>query len=132
MQTPKGLISTCDTGLYLSLYIENYKGGIIEFFMFGCEEANVLFDYDLVSASCAFAKWQANDTTGMKDLPLPSYKRGQLFSTDKFQSLSSVDLLHGYYIINATLKFPPGVKYLSRVYREALSYLTKLHLYEKA
>jgi len=49
----------------------------------------------------------------MTDLPLPSYKHGHLFPNDKVQSLSSVDLLRGYYIINATFKFPPRLKYPS-------------------
>jgi len=41
VQTPKGLFSTGDTGLYLSHFIGNYKGGRNESFMYGGEEETV-------------------------------------------------------------------------------------------
>jgi hypothetical protein len=37
-QTPKGLYSTGLIGIYLSLYIANYKGGRNESFMYGIDE----------------------------------------------------------------------------------------------
>jgi hypothetical protein len=38
IKTPKGLFATGDTGIYLSHYIANYKGGRNESFMYGAEE----------------------------------------------------------------------------------------------
>ena len=38
MQTPKGLFASGDTGLHMSYYIGNYKGGRNESFMYGAED----------------------------------------------------------------------------------------------
>ena len=50
MQTPKGLFASGDTGLHMSYYIGNYKGGRNKSFMYGSEDETVWFDYDLASA----------------------------------------------------------------------------------
>ena len=39
-----------DTGLNLSLYVSNYKGGRNESFMYGVENTKIWYDYDIVSA----------------------------------------------------------------------------------
>ena len=72
VQTPKGLFSTGDVGLYLNQYIGNYKGGRNESFMYGGDDKVHWYDYDLISAY----------TTGMKDLSLPNYSLGRLMTED--------------------------------------------------
>jgi hypothetical protein len=116
VQTPKGLFATKATGLHLSYFIGNYKGGRNESFMYGTDEQTIWYDYDLISAY----------TTAMADLGLPAYQLGELVSEEDFYELigSSLDqkdvkptklknLLEDYYIINATFTFPKKVKYPS-------------------
>lgn len=103
MQTPKGLFSSGDTGLHMSYYIGNYKGGRNESFMYGSEDQINWFDYDLVSAY----------TTSMAHLGLPDYSRGHLIPNSDVESMTSKELLKGYLIVNCTFKFPSKVKYPS-------------------
>jgi hypothetical protein len=103
IQTPKGLFATGDTGLYLSHYISNYKGGRNESFMFGAEGKIQWWDYDLVGAY----------TTAMTNLSLPDYNQARLLDEESFKSLTNDQLLKGYYILNGSFKFPEVTKYPS-------------------
>ena len=103
MQTPKGLFNSSDTGLHMSYFIGNYKGGRNESFMYGADENIHCFDYDLVSAY----------TTAMSHLALPEYHKGHLITQEDVESMSSEDLLTGYLIINGSFNFPKEVKYPS-------------------
>jgi hypothetical protein len=103
VQTPKGLFETGDTGLHLSYFIGNYKGGRNESFMYGSENQKDWFDYDLVSAY----------TTAMADLALPAYALGHLIQPDKVHELGSEEFLRSYIIINGTFQFPTNTKYPS-------------------
>lgn len=120
VQTPKGLFATKDTGLHLSYFIGNYKGGRNESFMYGTDEQTMWYDYDLVSAY----------TTAMADLRLPLYNQGRLMHEDEFydligacknpkdlsQRLKATNLnilLNDYYIINGTFEFPKKLKFPS-------------------
>jgi hypothetical protein len=109
------LFATKSTGLHLSYFIGNYKGGRNESFMYGTDEQTTWFDYDLVSAY----------TTAMSDLSLPYYQLGRLMSEKDFNDWIEVSdkpkekpaklevLMEGYYIINGTFEFPEDVKYPS-------------------
>jgi hypothetical protein len=68
VQTAKGLFHSGDTGLHLSSFIGNYKGGRNESFLYGAENETIWYDYDLVSAY----------TTSMAKISLPAYKEGKL------------------------------------------------------
>jgi hypothetical protein len=103
VQTPKGLFATGDTGLHLSYYIGNYKGGRNESFMYGTDEDTNWYDYDLTSAY----------TTAMADLTLPDYSQGSLIPEKDFKEIPLPELLFGYYIINGSFKFPKDLKYPS-------------------
>jgi hypothetical protein len=103
VQTPKGLFHTGDTGLHLSYYIGNYKGGRNESFMYGAENEIEWYDYDLVSAY----------TTSMATLSLPCYPAGALIEPSSIEKWTSKDFLTGYLIVNGTFKFPTTVKYPS-------------------
>ena len=103
IQTPKGLFATGDTGLYLSHYISNYKGGRNESFMYGMEDQIQWFDYDLAGAY----------TTAMTHLTLPNYQQARLLDSETVNSLTNEQFLKGYLIINGSFKFPEDTKYPS-------------------
>ena len=103
VQTPKGLFSTGDVGLYLGFFIGNYKGGRNESFMYGSEDSTLWFDYDLSGAY----------TTAMTHLSLPAYGEGKLINSKDLLKKTPEDLLHGYYIMNGSFKFPDNTKYPS-------------------
>lgn len=71
IQTPKGLFATRDIGVHMSYFIANYKGGRNESFMYGVDESNEWYDYDLTSAY----------TTGMSEIELPDYYKAGLINT---------------------------------------------------
>lgn len=50
LQTPKGLFTVGDVGRNISRYIESYKGGRNESFMYGKDESTHWYGYDLTSA----------------------------------------------------------------------------------
>lgn len=101
--TPKGLLSTEKTGLKLSYYIGNYKGGRNESFMYGVDDEIKLFDYDLTSAY----------TTAMACLGNPDYNKGRMISLKEFQKMSFNEILYSYIIMTAKFKFKQTTKYPS-------------------
>jgi hypothetical protein len=101
--TPKGLLSLRDIGVYLNLFISNYKGGRNESFMYGVDEETKWFDYDLTSAY----------TTVMCLLGHPDYKKGRILRDKEFKLLNDMELLYSYTIIKGKFKFPDTVKYPS-------------------
>jgi len=102
-QTPKGLLSTTETGLKLSYYIANYKGGRNESFMYGVDNDIIWFDYDLTSAY----------TTVMAGLGNPDYNKGHLLNVEALEQMSFNDILYSYIIIKASFKFDKTIKYPS-------------------
>lgn len=77
IQTPKGLATTRDVGIHMSYFIANYKGGRNESFMYGAEDKEEWYDYDLQSAY----------TTAMSDLKLPDYYCAYLLDPKKLDEL---------------------------------------------
>jgi len=102
-QTPKGLFTTSTTGLKLSYYIANYKGGRNESFMYGGHNKIKTIDYDLTSAY----------TTGMSLLGNPDYKKGRMISVKQLEKMSFNEILYSYIIMKAKFKFKPGTKFPS-------------------
>jgi len=102
-QTPKGLFWTGQTGLKLSLYISNFKGGRNESFMYGAENETIWFDYDLTSAY----------TTAMAALGNPVYSKGRILSEEELKNFEFEEILYSYIIINTSFKFPAETKYPS-------------------
>jgi hypothetical protein len=103
IQTPKGLSMTGDVGAHMSYFIANYKGGRNESFMYGVDEDINWIDYDLVSAY----------TTGMSDLSLPDYYKGELVNIEDLRKWDTNRFLTGYLIMNGEFQFPSNVKYPS-------------------
>lgn len=102
-QTPKGLMVTSNTGLALSYYVGNYKGGRNESFMYGSDDELKVYDYDLISAY----------TTVMAAAGHPNYKRGKIIDVKKLSSLKDRELLYSYIIIYTDFEFKNNVKYPS-------------------
>lgn len=102
-QTPKGLFSVGDIGLYLSLYIANYKGGRNESFMYGIDNSKKWFDYDLVSAY----------TTGMALLGDPDYSKARRLTIIELDKMSEEELILSYTVIKTSFKFPKNTKFPS-------------------
>ena len=102
-QTPKGLLATKKTGIKLSYYISNYKGGRNESYMYGVDNDTKWFDYDLTSAY----------TTVMAGLGNPDYSRGMTITKKVLDSMSFIDILYSYIVIKASFKFNKKVKYPS-------------------
>lgn len=105
LQTPKGLNVTKDIGLYLSLFIANYKGGRNESFMYGVDTNTHWYDYDLTSAY----------TTAMAHLGDPDYEE---ISVNQASEISIDDWTHdlfldNYVIVKGSFEFPSNVKYPS-------------------
>ena len=103
IQTPKGLSTTGEVGLFLGHYISNYKGGRNESFMYGCEESTIWYDYDLASAY----------STAMTHLTLPDYSQGRVLDAAKVEKMTTEQLLSGYLVIDCLFKFPDDTKYPS-------------------
>lgn len=70
--TPKALSATGLAGTYMPFFINNYKGGRNESFMYGIDRNTILYDYDLSSAY----------TTAMADMNLPNYHSCRLIKRD--------------------------------------------------
>ena len=102
-QTPKGLSAIDKTGLKLSLYIANYKGGRGESFMYGIDEKTKWFDYDLTSAY----------TTAMAMLGDPDYYHGRILKEKDLDKMSKEEILYSYTVIKCRFEFPKGLKYPS-------------------
>ena len=103
IQTPKGLLVSSKTGLKLSYYIANYKGGRNESFMYGVDNDTFWYDYDLTSAY----------TTVMAGAGNPDYAKGKILSTREIEKMSPSLLIFSYIIIKATFEFKDSVKYPS-------------------
>lgn len=103
VQTPQGLLHNSDTGLKLSLYIGNYKGGRNESFMFGVDKSTYWYDYDLISAY----------TTAMSFVGDPDYSKGRILNVNELKGLSDKTLIYSYIIIKCAFQFPVGTKYPS-------------------
>jgi hypothetical protein len=103
IQTPKGLLATTKTGLKLSYYIANYKGGRNESFMYGVDNENTWFDYDLISAY----------TTVMAGAGNPDYAKGKILTVKALEKMNSLEKLFSYIIIKARFKFNNNIKYPS-------------------
>ncbi len=103
IQTPKGLTATKNVGVYMSHFINNYKGGRNESFCYGVDRNTLWFDYDLVSAY----------TTAMAYLGDPKYEDFKLLSKNDFDKLKTEDFMNGYFIIQTKFIFPDTVKYPS-------------------
>ena len=102
-QTPKGLNLTSTTGVKMSLYISNYKGGRNESFMYGIDNETIWIDYDLTSAY----------TTAMAMLGDPCYSKGRIIKEEELLKMSKNDILYSYTAIKCSFKFPDSVKYPS-------------------
>jgi hypothetical protein len=103
VQTPKGLFKTRETGLKLSYYISNYKGGRNESFMYGVDNEITWIDYDLTSAY----------TTVMAGIGNPDYARGKVISESALEKMSFKEILYSYTIIKARFQFEKSIKYPS-------------------
>ena len=103
VQTPLGLQNIGKTGLKLSLYIGNYKGGRNESFMYGIDTQTQWFDYDLTSAY----------TTVLFKIGHPDYENGKSLTIKELYEMSNDDLLFSFTIIKCTFSFPSTVKYPS-------------------
>lgn len=102
-QTPKGLYTTSQTGLKLSYYIANYKGGRNESYMYGSSSKIRTVDYDLTSAY----------TTAMAGLGNPDYNKGRSISVRELEKMSFNDILYSYVIMKAKFKFNSKTKFPS-------------------
>src|SRR5438105_3577777 len=103
IQTPKGLFTTSQTGLKLSYYIANYKGGRNESYMYGSSSELRTIDYDLTSAY----------TTAMAALGNPDYSKGRNISLKELEKMSFNNILYSYIIMKAKFKFKPETKFPS-------------------
>jgi hypothetical protein len=102
-QTPKGLLTTSQTGLKLSYYIGNYKGGRNEDFMYGVDTETKWFDYDLTSAY----------TTAMAGLGNPLYNQGHMITVRQLEKMSFNEILYSYIIMKVKFKFKAKTKFPS-------------------
>jgi hypothetical protein len=102
-QTPKGLYTTSQTGLKLSYYIANYKGGRNESYMYGSSSKIRTVDYDLTSAY----------TTAMAGLGNPDYNKGRSISVRELEKMSFNDILYSYVIMKAKFQFNSKTKFPS-------------------
>lgn len=102
-QTPKGLLTTSQTGLKLSYYIANYKGGRNEDFMYGVDIDTKWIDYDLTSAY----------TTAMAGLGNPDYNKGRMITIRQLEKMSFNEVLYSYIIMKVKFKFKAKTKYPS-------------------
>jgi hypothetical protein len=101
--TPKGLSKVGSVGTYMTFFINNYKGGRNESFMYGTDKITKWYDYDLTSAY----------TTAMAALTLPDYFAGNIMKEEDFKKKTVDDLLVGYYIVFVSFTFHDKVKYPS-------------------
>jgi len=103
IQTPKGLYAASQTGLKLSYYIANYKGGRNESYMYGSSSEIRTIDYDLTSAY----------TTAMAGLGNPDYNKGRSISLKELEKMSFNDILYSYVIMKAKFNFNSKIKFPS-------------------
>jgi hypothetical protein len=103
LQTPKGLLEVGGVGINLSRYIENYKGGRNESFMYGKDNNTVWVDYDLTSAY----------TSAMSMLGDPDYRSAKFIKEEDLLEMDSKDILCSYITIKCSFEFPKEVKYPS-------------------
>ena len=101
--TANALAKTGSIGTFMTLFINNYKGGRNESFMYGIDKDTKWFDYDLTSAY----------TTAMAALTLPDYFAGDIIDHNKVIKWSDAQLMSGYTIIYTLFTFPKSVKYPS-------------------
>lgn len=103
VQTPKGLFSSKDIGLKMSLFIGNFKGGRNECFMYGIDDKTLWYDFDIISAY----------TTVMALIGDPDYAKLKTLSVEELSAMSESEILYSFIIIQCTFKFPNDVKYPS-------------------
>jgi hypothetical protein len=102
-QTPKGLLTTSQTGLKIAYYIANYKGGRNECYMYGVDEVTKWTDYDLTSAY----------TTAMSALGNPDYNKGRMITVKQLEKMSFNEILYSYIIMKVKFKFNAKTKFPS-------------------
>lgn len=102
-QTPKGLYKTDDVGRKISMFIASYRGGRNESYMYGVDNNNVWFDYDLTSAY----------TSAMAILGNPKYSASRNLSKEELNDLNNSDLINNYIVMSVKFSFPKSIKYPS-------------------
>jgi hypothetical protein len=101
--SPKALSALGNIGTFMSLFINNYKGGRNESFMYGIDKVKRWFDFDLTSAY----------TTAMASVSLPDYFSGRIIDINDFRKWDDEQILSGYLIAYVNFIFPIHVKYPS-------------------
>lgn len=94
---------TSETGLNLSHYIANYKGGRNESFMYGSENETIWYDYDLISAY----------TTVMAKAGHPLYENIQNLTEIQLNSFTPEEILYSYILIKCDFEFQKNIKFPS-------------------
>lgn len=104
INTPKGIQTLGNLGVYLNLFTGIYRGGRNEFFMYGIDRENIWYDYDL---SGAYA-------TCISILGIPDYRQVEFkdkWTDDELNYYFDKTWKESYGVLKVNFKFPDNSKY---------------------